>query len=77
MANINEKELKKVNSGVLTAEAETWISAHRDEVIARAGNLGALANLALSYVKTCETVYDVPALKAALKGYGIDVSDLN
>ena len=47
------------------------------KVINRAGSLGSLANFALNLVRSDSTVYDVPALKAAISSYGIDVSDLN
>ena len=74
---LNDSELDQVIGGVLTPEAEAWVSRNRSEVIKRAGALGSLANLALNFVRNDSAVYDVPALKAAIKSYGIDVSDLN
>ena len=74
---LNDSELDHVFGGTLTAEAEAWVTRHKSEVISRAGSLGSLANFALNLVRSDSTVYDVPALKAAISSYGIDVSDLN
>ena len=74
---LNDNELDQIIGGVLTPEAESWVSRNKSEVIKRAGALGSLANLALNFVRNDSAVYDVPALKAAISSYGIDVSDLN
>lgn len=57
--------------------AEAWVNRNRNEIIRRAGVLGGLANYALNFVRNDSIEYDVPALKAAIGSYGIDVSDLN
>ena len=74
---LNDNELDQIIGGVLPPEAESWVSRNKSEVINRAGALGSLANFALNLVRSDSTVYDVPALKAAISSYGIDVSDLN
>lgn len=74
---LNEKTLNEVNGGILTEEAEAWINTHRATILERAGSLASLADFALGCVKASQTVFDVPALKAAISGYGIYVDDLN
>lgn len=74
---LNDNELDMICGGTLTPEAEAWVTKNRDEVIRRAGMLGSMADFALNYVRNDKTVYDVPALKAAICGFGIDVSNLN
>lgn len=74
---LNENELDKVVGGTLDEAAKAWVERNKTEVIRRAGALGGLANMALNYVNNCEELYDVPALKKAIKGYGINVDDLN
>ena len=75
---LNDLDLKSIAGGVLTPEAEAWVAKYRDEVVKRApAMLRGLVDPALNYVRTDATEYDVAALKELLKGYGIDVSDLD
>ena len=75
---LNDSELENVSGGVLTPEAEDWINRNRDEIISRApAMLRGLADFALNIVATNSTVYDVAALKAELKKYGVDADDLD
>ena len=75
---MNEKDLENVAGGKLTKEAEDWVMRNRSEVVRRAGTLGFLADYALGLIRSDTTVYDVPALKKAIKdNSGINVDDLN
>ena len=73
---LNDNVLDQVFGGVLTPEAEQWVTDHREEVIERAGILGGLADVGLAYVRKDKQEYDVAGLKAAIKGFGINVDDI-
>ena len=78
ITELNDLDLKSIAGGVLTPEAEDWVTRNRDAVVKRApALLRGFVEPALNFVRNDSTEYDVEALKELLKGYGIDASDLN
>ncbi len=78
MNRLNKNELENVNGGLLTPEAEDWISRNYDAIVGRAPTiLKGLVGPAMNYVTTTGQVFDIPTLKSTLKNnFGIDVDDL-